>query len=158
MRQSDISQSDLSRYTGIPQGRISRYVNGHLEPSQPTLDRLLSALGVTVNVDVQPVTLSRNSRRSWLLHREIARLLGAANTVDWDMMSQNLHRVAATSQGHPHEANIKRWRQLIDTRDLTELRRVLTDTSSDGIQMREVSPMAGLLPEPARQRILTAAG
>lgn len=41
------SQTDLEVRSGIPKARLSRYENGHVLPSVPTLQRLASALGVS---------------------------------------------------------------------------------------------------------------
>jgi transcriptional regulator with XRE-family HTH domain len=41
------SQSDLEEISGIPKARLSRYENGHVEPSIQTLNRLARALQVS---------------------------------------------------------------------------------------------------------------
>jgi transcriptional regulator with XRE-family HTH domain len=42
-----LSQSELEELSGIPKARLSRYENGHVEPSISTLHRLASALNVS---------------------------------------------------------------------------------------------------------------
>ena len=42
-----MSQTDLENRSGIPKARISRYENGHVIPSIPSLRQLTGALGVT---------------------------------------------------------------------------------------------------------------
>jgi len=42
-----LSQSELEELSGIPKARLSRYENGHVEPSLKTLARLSSALNVS---------------------------------------------------------------------------------------------------------------
>jgi len=42
-----LSQSDLEDLSGIPKARLSRYENGHVEPSIQTLNRLARALNVS---------------------------------------------------------------------------------------------------------------
>ncbi len=42
-----LSQSELERISGIPKARLSRYENGHVEPSIQTLIRLARALNVS---------------------------------------------------------------------------------------------------------------
>ena len=39
-----LSQSELEELSGIPKARLSRYENGHVEPSIQTLNRLARAL------------------------------------------------------------------------------------------------------------------
>ena len=47
-----------------------------------------------------------------------------------------------------------RWQRIINSRNLRTLHRVLVDTSTDGIEMREVSPMTGFLTEDERLGVL----
>ena len=42
-----LSQSELEDISGIPKARLSRYENGHVEPSIQTLARLARALNVS---------------------------------------------------------------------------------------------------------------
>src|SRR5438309_6027030 len=42
-----LSQSELEQMSGIPKARLSRYENGHVEPSIQTLVRLARALNVS---------------------------------------------------------------------------------------------------------------
>lgn len=42
-----LSQSELEELCGIPKARLSRYENGHVEPSIQTLARLAGALNVS---------------------------------------------------------------------------------------------------------------
>ena len=42
-----LSQSELEDISGIPKARLSRYENGHVEPSIQTLNRLARALNVS---------------------------------------------------------------------------------------------------------------
>lgn len=42
-----LSQSELEELSGIPKARLSRYENGHVEPSIQTLTRLAQALNVS---------------------------------------------------------------------------------------------------------------
>lgn len=150
------SQVELARLTGLPPSKISRYVTGKLEPSEPTLDLLLSSLGLQIDVDVSPVPMERTKRRSWLLHRQISHKLGALgiDQSGWQRMQRNLERVRANTQGPIHEHNLDRWQHIIDTQNLRDLQRVLVDTSPDGIAMREVSPMSGFLTEAERLDVL----
>lgn len=152
MDSTGTSQVELSRLTGLPPSKISRYVSGKLEPSEPTLKLLLSGLGLQVGFNVSPVPMERTKRRSWLLHREISHKLGVSGIDEsgWDRMQRNLDRVRSNTQGAVHERNLDRWQRIIDSRSLRNLQRVLVDTSTDGIEMREVSPMSGFLTEDER--------
>ena len=150
------SQAELSRLTGLPASKISRYVSGKLEPSEPTLELLLSSLGLRVDFNVSPVPMERTKRRSWLLHRQVSHKLGVSGIDEsgWERMRRNLDRVRSNTQGPSHERNLDRWQRIIDNKNLRDLQRALVDTSSDGIAMREVSPMAGFLSEDERLGVL----
>ncbi len=160
MEWARVSQVELSRLTGVPPSKISRYVSGKLEPSEATLELLLSSLGVRVECEVVPVAMERTKRRSWMLHRRISRKLGGAgiDASGWERMQRNLDRVRSLSQGAIHERNVARWQQIIDDRSSRELQRVLVDASPEGIAMREVSPMTGFLTEQERLDVLAAVG
>jgi hypothetical protein len=60
--------------------------------------------------------------------------------------------------GQPHERNLQRWRDLLDGGDLPGLHRVLAGLDRDSIEMREVSPMSGLLPDEQGREVLQVAG
>jgi transcriptional regulator with XRE-family HTH domain len=45
--EAGLSQSELEELSGIPKARLSRYENGHVEPSIQTLARLARALNVS---------------------------------------------------------------------------------------------------------------
>jgi hypothetical protein len=50
--------------------------------------------------------------------------------------------------------NLDRWESLVKHGDLPGLHRILTGLGRDCIEMREVSPMGGLLPDEERIRVL----
>ena len=56
--------------------------------------------------------------------------------------------------GQPHSRNLDRWQSLVGRSDVLGLHRVLTGLNRDSIEMREVSPMSGLLPQDERQAAL----
>lgn len=153
--QMGVTQSELSRRSGVPQSRISQYVTGKLEPSEPTFDRLLSMLGLQVEVELRPVHMERSELRSWLLHREVSRkTIDGLSQEDWDRMRRVLQQVQERSQGPTHENNLERWRRILERQDEREFHRVLVDTSDDGISMRETSPVTGFLTEDERLRLI----
>jgi transcriptional regulator with XRE-family HTH domain len=77
MHQTGITQSELSRLSGVHQPSISQFLSDKVELSDEQLDRLLSCMGYQLEIIRQPVTpdLTRSERRSWKLHRELARYL-----------------------------------------------------------------------------------
>jgi hypothetical protein len=70
------------------------------------------------------------------------------------VIKENLSRLEGQVTGEPHVRNLNRWTNLVDEGDLTNLRRVLTGLDRDSIEMREVSPMRGILSQDERREIL----
>ncbi|MDP3894646.1 XRE family transcriptional regulator [Nocardioides sp.] len=155
------TQSGLSRLSGVHQPSISGFLSERVEISDDQLDRLLSCMGFRLEVVRRPVVpeLNRSERRSWRLHRQLSILLTRETFDEWrPTLERNLDRLNSRVTGQPHERNLKRWRELIERGDLPGLHRVLTGLDRDSIQMREVSPMSGLLTQEQRREILEQAG
>ncbi len=55
-RKSGMTQKELSQRAGIAQGDISKLENGNANPSIRTLQRLASAMGMTLRVEFLPNT------------------------------------------------------------------------------------------------------
>jgi transcriptional regulator with XRE-family HTH domain len=157
MLRTGTSQSELARLSGAQQPSISQMLSGRRDPSDQMLERLLSCMGYSLEVIRRPVpvTLPRSVRRSWLLHRALARRLTPDALAEWTpRIHENLARLGGRVQGEPHTRNLLRWRRLVDGAEIEELRRVLIGLDTTAIEMREVSPMAGLLDEAARHEAL----
>lgn len=157
MRETGTTQSELCRLSGVRQPSISQFLSGKVDLSDDQLDRLLSCMGYRLEVSRQPVTpeLTRSERRSWTLHRELARHLTRTSLTQWQPTIEiNLQRLRTGVTGEPHTRNIDRWQSLLEHRDVPGLHRVLTGLSRDCIEMREVSPMGGLLADEDRVRLL----
>lgn len=157
MAQTGTSQSELSRLSGVHQPSISKMLSGRIEMSDEQLERLLACMGRRLEVERRSVEprLTRAERRSWRLHRSLARSLGESRLEEWKpIIERNLERRKRGVRGQPHERNLKRWKSLIERRDVRGLRRVLTGLDRDSIEMREVSPMGGLLSDEERRQAL----
>jgi hypothetical protein len=102
--------------------------------------------------------LTRSERRSWRLHRQLSSLLTKDSLKEWrPVIERNLQRLRGSVTGQPHDRNLDRWDLLVQRGDVLGLHRVLTGLDRDSIEMREVSPMSGLLPDNERQAILQEA-
>lgn len=157
MDETDTTQSELSRVSGVRQPSISQFLSGRVDLSDDQLDRLLSCMGFRLEVSRKPVApdLTRSERRSWMLHRQLARHLTRSSLAQWEpMIERNLQRLRGGVAGHPHIRNLDRWASLLEQRDVPGLHRVLTGLDRDSIEMREVSPMGGLLSNAERIRAL----
>lgn len=157
MLKTSTTQSGLSRLSGVRQPSISGFLSGKVDLSDDQLDRLLSCMGFRLEVVRRPVVpqLTRSERRSWQLHRRLSTLLTHLSFEEWrPTLESNLDRLSDRVTGEPHERNLDRWRQLIDRGDLPGLHRVLTGLDRDSIEMREVSPMGGLLTREQRDEVM----
>ncbi|MFJ9316023.1 helix-turn-helix domain-containing protein [Pimelobacter simplex] len=157
MSETGTSQSQLSRLTGVRQPSISQFLSGRVELSDEQLDRLLSAMGFRLEVVRRPVRpeLTRSERRSWMLHRTLSGHLTRERLDEWlPTIERNLGRLDEQVRGRVHLDSIERWRTLIDERDVLGLHRVMTGLDRTSIEMREVSPLGGLLPDDERRQVL----
>jgi transcriptional regulator with XRE-family HTH domain len=157
MLQTGTTQSELSRFSGVRQPSISQYLSGRVQMSDDMLDRLLSCMGYQLEIVRRPVrqNLGRSPERSWRLHRQLAVHLTPKTLDEWrPIMLRNLQRLRGSTRGQPHLRNLDRWKHLIDDGDLPSLRGVMTGRDTDSVQMREVSPMGGLLSQDERSEVL----
>jgi transcriptional regulator with XRE-family HTH domain len=157
MSENGISQSELSRMSGVHQPSISQMLSGKIEMSDEQLDRLLSCMGLRLEVVRRSVTpsLTRSERRSWRLHRQISTSLNRSRLQQWrPTINGNLSRLRRGVHGQPHERNLERWDSLVESGNVPGLHRVLTGLDRDSIEMREVSPLSGLLSPDDRREVL----
>lgn len=160
MLETGTTQSELSRTSGVRQPSISQYLSGRGHLSDRMLDRLLSCMGYHLEIVRRPVRpeLGRSPERSWRLHRRLATHLTPQTFQQWrPIMLRNLQRLREGVRGQPHLRNLDRWQRLIQDGDLSSLRRVMTGLDPDSVQMREVSPMGGLLSQKERSEVLSQA-
>lgn len=161
MLETGTTQSMLSSLSGVHQPSISGFLSGRVDMSDQMLDRLLSCMGYQLEVVRRPVrpSLTRSTERSWRLHRQLSTHLTPETLRMWrPTILSNLKRLQGSVQGQPHTRNLDRWRKLVRGNDVSGLRRVMTGLDTDSIEMREVSPMGGLLPQDERTDTLAKAG
>lgn len=159
MLSTSTSQSELSRLSGVHQPSISQFLSGKVELSDEQLDRLLSCMGYQLEVVRRAVSpeLSRSERRSWLLHCQLSRRLSRDSMSEWTpIIEGNLRRLREGVSGEPHRTNVQRWSRLVREGDVLKLRRLLTGLDRHSIEMREVSPMSGLLSDQERREALAS--
>ncbi|WP_053202693.1 hypothetical protein [Jiangella muralis] len=142
---------------GVRQPSISQFLSGRIEFSDEQLDRLLSCMGYRLEVSHRPVRpqLTRSERRSWQLHRRLSTHLSRSGLQEWQpTIERNLERLRTSVRGQPHLRNLDRWESLVRRTDVPGLHRVLTGLDRDSIEMREVSPLGGLLSQDERSEVL----
>lgn len=159
MREAGTTQSELWRKSGVRQPNVSQMVSGHITGREDMLRRLLWCMGRKLEVHYRSAeaAMPRSVKRSLLLHRQLARRLDRDTLAEWTpLITRNIERMQGQLRGEPHLRNLERWRQLISDRDLPGVHRVLTGRDDDSSQMREVSPMGGLLSQDERDEVLRA--
>lgn len=157
MSETGTTQSELARLSGLHQPSISQFLSAKIDFSDDQLDRLLSCMGYRLEVVRRAVMpdLTRAERRSWKLHRQLSAHLNQSTLKEWRPTIQaNLDRLRAAVRGQPHIRNVDRWEALLDGADVAGLHRVLTGLDRDSIEMREVTPMSGLLSAQERATVL----
>lgn len=160
MLETSTTQSELSRVSGVHQPSVSGFLSGRVDLSDEQLDRLLSCMGYRLEVVRRPVAveLTRSERRSWILHRRLSSHMTQGRLEEWrPHIERNLSRLRGGVTGQPHERNLQRWSDLVDRGDAGGLHRVMTGLDRDSIEMREVSPLGGLLPQDEREEALAMA-
>ena len=159
MSETGTTQTLLSRWSGVHQPSISQFLTGRTELSDEMLERLLDCMGYRLEVIRRPVepALTRSERRSWRLHRQLSTHLTQQSFSEWrPQIEERLSQIRSQVTGQPHTRNVERWGRLVGSGDVSGLRRVLTGLDRDSIEMREVSPMGGLLSQEERQQVLAA--
>jgi hypothetical protein len=157
MRETRTAQVGLSRLSGVRQPSNSQFLSGKVDLSDEQLDRLLSCMGYRLEVTRRPVVpdLNCSERRSWRLPCRLSSRLTPTSLKEWrPTIERNLEPLRSRVTGQPHTRNLDRWSLLFDLGDMLGLHRVLTGLDRDSIEMREVSPMSGLLPESEQQAVL----
>ncbi|WP_238148029.1 helix-turn-helix domain-containing protein [Rothia halotolerans] len=160
MLSTGTTQSELSKISGIHQPSISQFLAGKVDFSDRRVDRLLACMGLRLEVVRRAVEpeLTRAEHRSWLLHRTLSSRLTRTSLDQWQpVIEGNLTRLHEGVTGQPHERNVARWAALNGERDVLGLKRVMTGLDRDSMEMREVSPMSGLLSESERLDALVGA-
>lgn len=160
MLSTGTTQSQLARVSGVHQPSISQFLSGKVEFSDDQLDRLLSCMGFRLEVVRRAVEpkLTRSERRSWLLHRAVSARLSRESLEEWvPTIERNLERLREGVRGQPHGRNLDRWTILSADRDVIGLKRAMTGLDRESIEMREVSPMGGLISDEERQDVLASA-
>ena len=153
MSETGTTQMMLSRVSGVHQPSVSQFLSGKVDLSDEQLDRLLSCMGYRLEVVRRPVRpdLTRSELRSWMLHRRLSSHLTPKTLEMWmPKIERNLVRDRESVRGSVHLRNLDRWTELVEHRDVLGLHRVMTGLDRHSIEMREVSPMGGLLSEQER--------
>lgn len=147
-----LSQTSLSKLTGIPQPVLSMYENGHRSPSIDTLQRILSVGSETVEVVPKP---SRQDDRSVSQTIEIHRIVLDRFLEDPERVlefgRQRLDRLqqSLSKRSSPY---MDTWRQLVEG-SRSNLVRTLLSTDEDDVELLKMSPFTTLLSDREREEV-----
>ncbi|MGL4744725.1 MAG: helix-turn-helix domain-containing protein [Dermatophilaceae bacterium] len=157
MAATGTTQTGLSRLSGVHQPTISQFLSGRTGLSDDMLGRLLECMGYRLEITrrlVQP-ELTRSERRSWRLHQQLAIGLSSQSLNTWrPSIESHLDHLRSRVTGQPHTRNVERWMRLVRDSDVPGIRRVLNGLDRNSIEMREVSPLGGLLGNDERLTVL----
>ena len=147
-----LSQTTLSRLTGIPQPVLSMYENGRRNPSIETLERILSVGSETVEVVPKP---SRQDDRSVAKTIEIHRIVLEKFLDDPDRVMEfgrgRLH-VLEQSLSKRSSPYIEQWQHLLDG-PRSDIVRLLLSTDEDDVELLKMSPFTTLLNDDERDEV-----
>lgn len=147
-----LSQTALSKLTGIPQPVLSMYENGRRSPSIETLERILSVGSETVEVAPKP---SRQDDRSVSKAIEIHRIVLEKFLEDPDRVLEYGHRrlrVLEQSVSKRSSPYIETWQRLLDG-PRSDIVRVLLSTDEANVELLKMSPFTTLLSDNERDEV-----
>ncbi|MDO8390799.1 MAG: helix-turn-helix domain-containing protein [Actinomycetota bacterium] len=147
-----LSQTTLSRLTGIPQPVLSMYEHGRRSPSIETLERILSVGSETVEVVPKP---SRQDDRSVSKTIEIHRIVLEKFLDDPDRvlkLGRDRLRVLDQSLSKRSSPYIETWQCLLDG-PRSEIVRLFLSTDEDDIELLKMSPFTTLLNDEERDEV-----
>ena len=147
-----LSQTTLSKLTGIPQPVLSMYENGRRSPSIDTLERILSVGSETVEIVPKP---SRQDDRSVSKTIEIHRIVLEKFLEDPERILEfgrqrldHLQR-SLSKRSSPY---LETWRQLVEG-PRSDLVRTLLSTDEDDVELLKMSPFTTLLSTSEREEV-----
>jgi transcriptional regulator with XRE-family HTH domain len=143
------TQQDLATLAGTSQSAIAAYERDRKSPTWRTVERLARAAGMDVDLRFVP-PLTREERRSLLLHAAVAARLGAESDVVLSRARASLARMRALHPGA--RLLLDEWQCLL-RRPLEALLPVLTDPAPWARELRHVTPFTGILSAAERAQV-----
>jgi transcriptional regulator with XRE-family HTH domain len=141
-----VSQAELARRAGTSQPTIAAYEAGRKSPTIRTIGRLATALGYEHAVRFVP-PLTREDRRSLVLHHALAARLARAPDEVLRRASENVRRMVAA---RPEAVELLAEWQRILARPVDDVIDAMTDPGARARDLRQVTPFAGVLSGPER--------
>lgn len=152
-RSAGLTQQALAELAGTSQATIAAYEAGTKSPTWRTIERMARSLELEPLVLFTP-SLTRAEQQSLLLHRAIGERLPALPPSALDHARSHLSRLRAM---HPHaRALLDRWSDWLDG-PVDALIARITDPAPEAREMRQVSPLVGVLSPGERREALARA-
>lgn len=122
----------------------------------PTLDRLLAACGYTIGVAlaIEPPRWTRVEEKSLAVHRLIAARLLQDSAPTLNKARDNLAKLRSADRGNSTRW-LDEWDDLLD-RSADEIVTAMLARTQRGIDLRQMTPFAGVLTDTERRKALRA--
>ena len=152
-QQAGVTQQALAELAGTSQATIAAYETCAKYPTWRTIDRLASALGL------EPVVrftkrMTRSEQQSLILHRAVADRLMRDGEPAIERARAHLQRLQSM---HPHARDLlDRWAGWLCS-PVDELAARIVDPGTAAREMRQVSPLVGVLNADEREAALELA-
>lgn len=153
-----LSQQALADAAGTSQPTVAAYESGRVTPSLSTLNRLLGACGFTIAVvpDERGPRWTRVEEKSLAIHRHIAARLLEQPGPTIARARANLDRLQSTDRGNAARL-LDDWDTLLD-RPTDEIVTAMLARTQHGIDLRQMTPFAGVLTDTERRKALRSVG
>ncbi len=135
-----LTQAELAEAGGTSQSAIAAYEGGRKSPTLATLRRLAAGVGLEARIDYYP-PLTREERRSLLLHRAIAERLSDDPAGVLAQARRTLRRMKRRNPGSPL---LREWSVLLE-RPVSALVPMLVSAEPWARELRQATPFAGVL-------------
>jgi len=146
------TQHQLATLAGTSQSAIAAYEGDRKSPTWRTVERMAQAAGYEAVIRFVPA-LTREDRRSLLLHEAIAARLRAEPQAMLTLARASLARMRALHPGA--RPLLDEWRCLL-RRPIDALLPVLTDPMPWARELRHVTPFTGILSPAERAQVYRA--
>lgn len=149
-----LSQQSLADAAGTSQPTVAAYEAGRVTPNVDTFVRLLEACGFTIDVvrDLETPRWTRVEEKSLAIHREIAARLLSEQSATLQKARSNLNKLRASDRGHA-AGLLDQWDDLLD-QPLDEIVTAMLARTHLGIDLRQMTPFAGVLTDAERRKAL----
>lgn len=153
----DVGVRELARRLGVSPATVQSWERSEERgvARLATIDKALRAIGEQLLVTTSPIAASRELERredrvSLELHRSVARHLVDDPDATLAKAPANLRGRRANSQGALAGALLDEWERLTAGRHIGALVDILLGTDQHAIDMRQLSPFAGVLSQDER--------